>query len=239
MVPGICENGLVQALASSRGLVRPSEGNQLHNSEAGWSMLRLASAWRRWRACEDSEILRFRQRRNRQYCENTRQRGWAEFQLGLKTPTTQAEQAALLKIWTQSSGWSTSTSRQGPVYSASIPTPTMLSPLIWSQGLLERWSRSHFSGWSILIPKPAGTGPDNCFVRPWFHRRRRIIFIDGEFLANIWLSQTHASHPVPDKFILERKRRGATSLFRNTVLVIGQLFFHTVGDLILQIIGMG
>lgn len=230
--PEFCENGLVQGFGESRGLVRhPKESAAQFRS-------RVVNAWA-WHQLGGKveglpKILKFYgfdigEIVNMRKYTPTR---WAEFQLGLKTPTTQAEQAALLAdldaiIWL--------VNEYKPARSVlfRIYTDTYnVEPLIWSQGYWSEGYWSHFSG--VEYPDSENPqGPGQIIVSfGMVHRAQTEIFIDGDFLANIWLSQTHAFRiPYLDKFIWSESA-WSDLIVRNHGFVIGQLYSTQVGDLI-------
>ena len=230
--PEFCENGLVQGFGKSRGLVRhPKE-----NAEQFRSRVVNAYAWHllggkveglpnilKFYGLDIGEIVNMRK------YTPTR---WAEFQLGLKTPTTQAEQAALLAdldaiIWL--------VNEYKPARSVlfRIYTDTYnLEPLIWSRDCWSEGYWSHFSG--VEYPDSENPqGPGQIIVSfGMVHRAQTEIYIDGEFLANIWLSQTHAFRiPYLDKFIWSESA-WSDLIVRNHGFVIGQLFSTQAADLI-------
>ena len=230
--PEFCENGLVQGFGESRGLVRhPKESAAQFRSRVvnayAWHLLggKVEGLPKilKFYGFDIGEIVNMRK------YTPTR---WAEFQLGLKTPTTQAEQAALLAdldaiIWL--------VNEYKPARSVlfRIYTDTYnLEPLIWSRDCWSEGYWSHFSG--VEYPDSENPqGPGQIIVSfGMVHRAQTEIYIDGEFLANIWLSQTHAFRiPYLDKFIWSESA-WSDLIVRNHGFVIGQLYSTQVGDLI-------
>ena len=153
--PGLCEGALVPEHGLSRSLVRhpretPERFRQRVVNAYSWHMLG-------GKAEGLPEILRFygfdaiRIDSLRQWVPTR----WAEFQIGLRSPVTQAEQAALLAdldtlIWLVNE-YKPARSRLGRIYTDTYNW----YPTIWSEG--PAWGEGFWSGFSgVFVPGSDG-----------------------------------------------------------------------------------
>lgn len=157
--PELCEAELVPDFGKSRGLVRhPKESAEAFRS-------RVVNAWR-WHQLGGRteglpEILRFygfealRLESLRRYQPSR----WAEFQIGLKTPATQAEQDALLADL-DTLLWLVNEYKPARSLLARVYTDTYdRVPTVWSGGSVEEqgWSNGFWSRFSgVLWPGQDG-----------------------------------------------------------------------------------
>ncbi len=232
--PEFCEAGLVPSFGDSRGLVRhPKENAQQFRQRVvhayAWHLLggkvEGLPQILKFYGFDIGEIVNMRK------YTPTR---WAEFQLGLKTPTTQAEQAALLEdldtiIWL--------VNEYKPARSVlfRIYTDTYnIEPLIWSQGFWSNGYWSHFSGVEYA-DSDNPQGPGSIVVSfGMVHRGQAQGYLAGQYLARVWRNQTRAFRiPYLDKFIWSESAWG-DAIVRNHGFVIGQLFSTHAADLLYE-----
>ena len=218
--PELCEAGLVPDFGAGRGLVRhPKETAEQFRA-------RVVNAWR-WHQLGGRteglpEILRFYGFETVRI-DNMRQwqpGRWAEFQIGLATPATQAEQQALLADL-DTLLWLVNEYKPARSVLARVYTDTYnVQPLIWSQGFWsgDYWSRFSGTAW------PGEEGGDDLVVSfGMAHRVMSDPYLTGGWLAALCHTQTHAFRiPYVDRFIWSRSA-WSDSILRNHGFVCGQL----------------
>ena len=218
--PGLCEAGLVPDFGAGRGLVRhPKETAEQFRA-------RVVNAWR-WHQLGGRteglpEILRFYGFETARI-DNMRQwqpGRWAEFQIGLATPATQAEQQALLADL-DTLLWLVNEYKPARSVLARVYTDTYnVQPLIWSRGFWsgDYWSRFSGTAW------PGEEGGDDLVVSfGMAHRVMSDPYLTGGWLAALCHTQTHAFRiPYVDRFIWSRSA-WSDSILRNHGFVCGQL----------------
>lgn len=218
--PELCEAGLVPDFGAGRGLVRhPKETAEQFRA-------RVVNAFRWHRLGGKTgglpEILRFYGFETVRI-DNMRQwqpGHWAEFQIGLATPATQAEQQALLADL-DTLLWLVNEYKPARSVLARVYTDTYnVQPLIWSRGFWsgDYWSRFSGTAW------PGEEGGDDLVVSfGMAHRVMSDPYLAGGWLAALCHTQTHAFRiPYVDRFIWSRSA-WSDSILRNHGFVCGQL----------------